>query len=73
MKKKTIFLRASLKLLTNQILLCGADPELECPSCNQAHTCENIVDNFCRAEFGTLALFSFTDDKACANGITPYH
>ncbi|CAL8109828.1 unnamed protein product [Orchesella dallaii] len=29
----------------------GVDPELECPSCNQAHTCENIVDNFCRADF----------------------
>ncbi|XP_021966589.1 secreted frizzled-related protein 5 [Folsomia candida] len=25
--------------------------EPDCPSCNQAHTCENIVDHFCRADF----------------------
>ncbi|CAG7728038.1 unnamed protein product [Allacma fusca] len=31
------------------------DPE--CPACHQAHTCENIVDNFCRADFVFRAKF----------------
>lgn len=34
------------------ILLCLSVDEPDCPSCNQAHTCENIVDHFCRADFG---------------------
>lgn len=31
---------------------CYIIEEPDCPSCHQAHTCENIVDNYCRANFG---------------------